>query len=239
MQGGVTSDMKQKLSKIFSILNIVVAVIFIVLLLLISFGLFSAADFENKVVAALLCVLAVLYLGTAAINFLGQFSTSQTIRQVLISTRQSGNVKVTKAVIKKLVADNVRTEEGVSLRGIKILATDHGLSLLIVLKVDGRNVRQTTDYLKNLLQDVFKNLLHMQFSSIDFKIVSLKSDYVPNYAVIKEESAAQTALAEEEEARAETAVPAVSEPAQPEPDPDQPLVEVEDDNLPPPPEPLE
>ena len=239
MQGGVTSDMKQKLSKIFSILNIVVAAIFIVLLLLISFGLFSAADFENKVVAALLCVLAVLYLGTAAINFLGQFSTSQTIRQVLISTQQSGNVKVTKAVIKRLVADNVRTEEGVSLRGIKILATDHGLSLLIVLKVDGRNVRQTTDYLKNLLQDVFKNLLHMQFSSIDFKIVSLKSDYVPNYAVIKEESAAQTALAEEEEAKAETAVPAVSEPAQPEPDPAQPLVEVEDDNLPPPPEPLE
>ena len=239
MQGGVTSDMKQKLGKIFSILNIVVAVIFIVLLLLISFGLFSAADFENKVVAALLCVLAVLYLGTAAINFLGQFSTSQTIRQVLISTQQSGNVKVTKAVIKKLVADNVRTEEGVSLRGIKILATDHGLSLLIVLKVDGRNVRQTTDYLKNLLQDVFKNLLHMQFSSIDFKIVSLKSDYVPNYAVIKEESAAQTALAEEEEAKAETAVPAVSEPAQPGPDPAQPLVEVEDDNLPPPPEPLE
>ena len=91
---------------------------------------------------------------------------SQTIRQVLISTQQSGNVKVTKAVIKKLVADNVRTEEGVSLRGIKILATDHGLSLLIVLKVDGRNVRQTTDYLKNLLQDVFKNLLHMVASCV-------------------------------------------------------------------------
>lgn len=234
--------MKQRLGKIFSILNIVVAAIFIVLLLLISFGLFSAADFDNKVVAALLCVLAVLYLGTAAINFMGQFNTNQTIRQVLISTQQSGNVKVTKAVIKKLVSENVRTEEGVTLRGIKILATDHGLGLLIVLKVDGRNVRQTTDYLKNLLQDVFKNLLHMQFSSIDFKIVSLKSDYVPNYAVIKEESAAQTALAEEEEAKAETGEGKVLTQPKEDDESDQtaaaPETE-EDDNLPPPPEPLE
>ena len=56
--------------------------------------------------------------------------------------------------------------------------TEYGVKLKVGIKIVSGNVQEKSVYLKCLIEDVFYKTLNYRFYAIDFKISSLKTEYV-------------------------------------------------------------
>ena len=169
--------MKRAFEKTICIASIILALIFVAIVLLTVFQVINAADFENGVLKGILVVLALLYAIAALISAFFVFSTGDELKEVIVFNRQESSTKVTKGVIVKLAKQSLKGEDGVKVRGVKVLLTDRGLNLRIVIKTDSVDIPETTEYIKGILDDVFARVLLIKFKNIDFKIISVKSNY--------------------------------------------------------------
>jgi len=180
--------MKRAFEKTICVVGIVLAVLFIAVVLLTCFGVVNADEFNNGILKAVFMVLAVLYGISAVFSAYFVFSTGDELKEVLVYNRQDSTTRVTKGVIRKLAKQSLKNEQGVKVKGVKVILTDRGLNLKITIKTDSVDIPETTAYLKNILIDVFGKVLLIRFKNIDFKLVGVKTSYEAPRAEIRSET---------------------------------------------------
>ena len=100
--------MKKHLSKVTAIVSGVFGLVFIILLLVTAFGGLDASDFDNRLVKVLLFVFGGCYLATTIATVLFEFADRMPVREIQVSQSGKGGVRVTPAVIRKLVRKPLR-----------------------------------------------------------------------------------------------------------------------------------
>lgn len=177
--------MKRAFEKTICVVSIVLAVLFISVVLLTSFNVINSEEFNNGILKAVFLVLAVLYGISAIFSAYFVFSTGDELKEVLVYNRQDSTTRVTKRVIKRLAKQSLKNEQGVKVKGVKVILTDRGLNLRITIKTDSVDIPETTAYLKNILVDVFGKVLLIKFKNIDFKLIGVKTSYEAPRAEIR------------------------------------------------------
>ena len=173
--------MKKNLAKITAIVSVIIGVTFFALLLTASFGGISAREFDNGVVRALMFVLGGCYGLTAIAPVWFQCAEKITVREIRVSQNNEGAVKVTPAVVRKLIRKNLRKVEGVKLLRASLSLSEFGVRLSITVSYgSGRRVEETSDMLRALIADVCERELDLTFHDITVKVVGFKSVYVPD-----------------------------------------------------------
>ena len=200
--------MRKKLfDKVLSVASTLIALIFVVILLVTIFGGIDVKDFENKLVKGLCVAFAVIYLATSIGAMIYVFVDSDALKDVILNSENGSNTRSSAAVIKKIVKKSMSDVEGVKCQKIGLVSTEYGVRLKVAIKITGRDIQQTSIYLKCLLEDTFLKTLGYKFYSIDFKISSLKSDYVPKKEAIeaKAKKIYETIKPEDDSTQIETA----------------------------------
>ena len=180
--------MKRAFEKTICVVGIVLAVLFIAVVLLTCFKVVDPEEFNNGILKAVFMILAVLYGISAVFSAYFVFSTGDELKEVLVYNRQDSTTRVTKGVIRKLAKQSLKNEQGVKVKGVKVILTDRGLNLKITIKTDSVDIPETTAYLKNILIDVFGKVLLIRFKNIDFKLVGVKTSYEAPRAEIRSET---------------------------------------------------
>lgn len=200
--------MRKKLfDKVLSVASTLIALIFVVILLVTIFGGIDVKDFENTLVKGLFVAFAVIYLATSIGAMIYVFVDSDALKDVILNSENGSNTRSSAAVIKKIVKKSMSDVEGVKCQKIGLVSTEYGVRLKVAIKITGRDIQQTSIYLKCLLEDTFLKMLGYKFYSIDFKISSLKSDYVPKKEAIeaKAKKIYETIKPEDDSTQIETA----------------------------------
>ncbi|MDD7398299.1 MAG: hypothetical protein PUG65_02895 [Firmicutes bacterium] len=171
--------MKKKIfDKVLSIASMIIGIIFIIVLLITIFGGFNQDVFNNDLVKGLFVALGVVYIFMSVGALFYTFSDSDAVREIVINSDKANNTKLSASVVKKMVRNNVKTVEGVKCQKISLILTEYGVKLKVGIKIVSGNVQEKSVYLKCLIEDVFYKTLNYRFYAIDFKISSLKTEYV-------------------------------------------------------------
>lgn len=181
--------MRKKLfDKVLSVASTLIALIFVVVLLVTIFGGIDVKDFQNTLVKGLFLAFAAIYLATSIGAMIYVFMDSDALKDVILNSENGSNTRSSSAVIKKIVKKSMAEVEGVKCQRIGLVSTEYGVRLKVAIKITGREIQQTGIYLKCLLEDMFLKTLGYKFYSIDFKISSLKTDYVPKKEAIEDKA---------------------------------------------------
>lgn len=181
--------MRKKLfDKVLSVASTLIALIFVVVLLVTIFGGIDVKDFQNTLVKGLFLAFAAIYLATSIGAMIYVFMDSDALKDVILNSENGSNTRSSSAVIKKIVKKSMAEVEGVKCQRIGLVSTEYGVRLKVAIKITGREIQQTSIYLKCLLEDMFLKTLGYKFYSIDFKISSLKTDYVPKKEAIEDKA---------------------------------------------------
>ena len=181
--------MRKKLfDKVLSVASTLIALIFVVVLLVTIFGGIDVKDFQNTLVKGLFLAFAAIYLATSIGAMIYVFMDSDALKDVILNSENGSNTRSSSAVIKKIVKKSMAEVEGVKCQRIGLVSTEYGVRLKVAIKITGREIQQTGIYLKCLLKDMFLKTLGYKFYSIDFKISSLKTDYVPKKEAIEDKA---------------------------------------------------
>ena len=181
--------MRKKLfDKVLSVASTLIALIFVVVLLVTIFGGIDVKDFQNTLVKGLFLAFAAIYLATSSGAMIYVFMDSDALKDVILNSENGSNTRSSSAVIKKIVKKSMAEVEGVKCQRIGLVSTEYGVRLKVAIKITGREIQQTSIYLKCLLEDMFLKTLGYKFYSIDFKISSLKTDYVPKKEAIEDKA---------------------------------------------------
>lgn len=196
---------KRIFDRVLSVVGIILAVSFAAVLLATIFGGIKYEEFNNSLVKWLFVSMSVIYLIVAALTLINEFSDGDVVREIAINRDRTGSTKATAPVIKGLTKKYIKTIEGVKCTRVTLILTEYGVNLKINVKMRDKDVKETTTYIKKLLDDVFETTLDYKFHSIDFKVQELKSSYEPPkdklFAMSQKEVAEQKAIrkAKEEE----------------------------------------
>ena len=181
--------MRKKLfDKVLSVASTLIALIFVVVLLVTIFGGIDVKDFQNTLVKGLFLAFAAIYLATSIGAMIYVFMDSDALKDVILNSENGSNTRSSSAVIKKIVKKSLAEVECVKCQRIGLVSTEYGVRLKVAIKITGREIQQTSIYLKCLLEDMFLKTLGYKFYSIDFKISSLKTDYVPKKEAIEDKA---------------------------------------------------
>jgi uncharacterized membrane protein len=170
---------KRIFDRVLSVIGIILAICFAAVLLATIFGGIEYKEFDNSLVKGLFIVMAVLYLVIATLTIINLFSDGDVVKEIALDRSRSGSTKATAPVIKSLTRKYIKTIEGVKCKKVTLILTEYGVNLRINVKVRDLEIKETTTYIKKLLDDVFDTTLDYRFHSIDFKVQSLKSNYAP------------------------------------------------------------
>jgi uncharacterized membrane protein len=170
---------KRIFEKIFNIVAIILALTFIAVLLTTIFGGIDYQEFDNSLVKSLFIGLAIIYLVISIISLINLFSDNDIVKDIAVSRDRTGSTKATASIIKKLTKKYIKTIEGVTCNKVTLLLTEYGVNLRISIKIRDAEIKETTTYIKMLLDNVFEKTLDYKFHSIDFKVQKLQSNYEP------------------------------------------------------------
>lgn len=176
--------MKKNLAKIFASCSIVVAIILIMILLVTAFGGISSDEFDSQLVRGLLITLAILYIALSVITLTLIFINSDVVKEITLRAEQGGSVRVSSAVITRLVKNACKEVEGVKGRKVTVITDEYGARLKVNVKVIDKDVIEAETYLRTLLEDLFMQEFGFAFHSIEIKVMSLQSKYKADQAEI-------------------------------------------------------
>ncbi|NLL55691.1 MAG: hypothetical protein GX242_00555 [Clostridiales bacterium] len=179
---------KRIFDRILAVIGIFLAVCFAAVLLVTIFGGIDYKEFDNSLVKSLFVAMAALYVAISILTIINLFSDGDVVKEIALDRSRSGSTKATAPVIKSLTRKYIKAIEGVKCTKITLVLTEYGVNLRINLKVKDLEVKETTTYIKKLLDNVFETTLDYKFHSIDFKVQSLKSKYQPPTEQLLEES---------------------------------------------------
>lgn len=179
---------KRVFEKILTIVSIILTLVFAGVLLTTIFGGIDVAEFDNSLVRGLFVILTALYVVAAVLIIVNLFSDNDIVKEIAVNRDRTGSTKATAGIIKKLAKKYIKTVEGVKCGKITLVMTEYGVNLRINIKLDDKEIKDTTTYIKKLLDDVFDTTLDYRFHSIDFKVQQLKSQYQPPVSEIRAET---------------------------------------------------
>jgi len=171
--------MKKNLDKFLSVASMLLASVLIIFLLVVCMGTPERAQeyAGNGPLIAVFLVIAIAFFATAGWGMYLVFASNDELKEVLVYMNEDSKTKVTKRVIVKLVKKTLKDEEGIKIKGTKVLVTERGLSLFVRVKVENVDVEETFEYLKSLLANVFIEVIKVSFHEINFKVINLKTAY--------------------------------------------------------------
>lgn len=185
---------KRVFEKILAIIGIVLAIVFAAVLLTTIFGGIDYQEFDNSLVRGLFIILSVIYIIVSALSLINLFSDNDIVKEIAVNRDRTGSTKATSSTIKSLIRKHLKTIEGVKCGKISLVLNEYGVSLRINVKMNDVEIKETTTYIKLLLDNVFETTLDYKFHSIDFKVQKLKSNYQPPAEELKEEAESEVRI---------------------------------------------
>lgn len=179
---------KRIFDRILSVVGIILAICFAAVLLATIFGGIEYKEFDNSLVKGLFVAMTVLYLVIATLTVINLFSDGDVVKEIALDRSRSGSTKATASVIKSMTKKYIKTIEGVKCTKVTLILTEYGVNLRINIKVRDLEIKETTTFIKKLLDNVFDTTLDYRFHSIDFKVQTLKSNYAPPEEKLREET---------------------------------------------------
>ncbi|HKL74363.1 MAG TPA: hypothetical protein VJ903_05700 [Clostridia bacterium] len=170
---------KRIFDRILSVVGIILALAFAAVLIATIFGGIQYEEFDNSLVKWLFVAMSIMYLIIAVLTLINLFSDGDIVKEIALNRDRTGSTKATAAVIKNLARKYIKAIEGVKCTKITLILTEYGVNLRINVRIRDLEIKETTTFIKKLLDDVFDTTLDYKFHSIDFKVQALKSNYEP------------------------------------------------------------
>ena len=178
--------MKKVAEKIISITLGAISLLFVVLSLVAVFGAVQTADFDNKVVHALIIILTVVFATLTGINIYLSFLENDKLRAVMLRKDGGSSTKATVAAVKSTIRRAVKPESRGKVKKVQLLVDDNGtVRLRIEVKIKADNTQEVIDKMRALIEETFRAVMNIEFQTIDFKIVNLKHGYRPDEKAVE------------------------------------------------------
>ena len=187
--------MKKILEKVVSIALVVVGLIFITLLLVVIFGSIQGEELNNKLVQVLIISLSIVFAVLGGIMILSSFNDSDRLNSILIFKDKESATKAAVPVVKSLVKTASRRIEEAKVNKVVLLGDDNNnVKLVVYIKIASNDTEAVIKRVRAEIMATCYKVLEYQFSSVDFRITKVKSDYQPTDSEIQ----AQLALLQRE-----------------------------------------
>lgn len=178
--------MKKVAEKIISITLGAISLLFVVLSLVAVFGAVQTADFDNKVVHALIIILTVVFATLTGINIYLSFLENDKLRAVMLRKDGGSSTKATVAAVKSTIRRAVKPESRGKVKKVQLIVDDNGtVRLRIEVKIKADNTQEVIDKMRALIEETFRAVMNIEFQTIDFKIVNLKHGYRPDEKAVE------------------------------------------------------
>lgn len=200
--------MKKLFERIVTVALAFTGILFVALLLVIMFKPDYAANLTNELVRVLVIIFSAIFGVLTALNIAAAFTDNEKISNVLLFKAKSGATKATIGVIKKTAARAAKQVEGARLKKVTLFVDENNdVRMKVDLKVKSADIEETVTKVRATMVNVFFEILGLEFTTIDFRLVSVKNNYVANSAEIDKKVAEfkSELQAEREKAAAEKA----------------------------------
>ncbi|HIV00630.1 MAG TPA: hypothetical protein IAB14_05930 [Candidatus Stercoripulliclostridium merdipullorum] len=178
--------MKKVAEKIISITLGAISLLFVVLSLVAVFGAVQTADFDNKVVHALIIILTVVFATLTGINIYLSFLENDKLRAVMLRKDGGSSTKATVAAVKSTIRRAVKPESRGKVKKVQLIVDDNGtVRLRIEVKIKADNTQEVIDKMRALIEETFRAVMGIEFQTIDFKIVNVKHAYRPDEKAVE------------------------------------------------------
>ena len=173
--------MKKILEKIVAISLTVVGMLLIALLLVVMFNAIDVEEMDNQLVKVLIISLSVVFAVLAGIVIAMSFSDSDRLNSIILFKDKESATKATVSVVKKMVRKASKRVEEAKITKVSMFGDDNNdVKLAVNLKIKSEKTEEIIDRVRGEIMTTCSKILVYKFSSIDFKVVNLKSDYVPS-----------------------------------------------------------
>ncbi len=176
--------MKKNLEKIFASASIIIAIVLIMILVVTAFGGISVEEFDNQLVRGLIITLGVLYIALSLLTLVFVFINQDAVKEITMRSEQEGSVKVTLAVVKRIVKKAVEPMEGVKCGKIGIVTNEYGVRLRVNIRIKDKDVVETETFVRAFLEEQFKGALGFRFHAIEIKVTALQAKFVAEKDVV-------------------------------------------------------
>jgi len=182
----MTKNSKLLLQRIALILSIFFAVLFAVMYATVLFIPSLSDSFNNSYLRGIVIVMLCLLALSAFIALKLAFNDSYIIKLVKIGgTDNIGHIEISKKVIDKLTRKYLKNIYILRFKKSVIYESDKGASYKIHVKVRNLDIQSTLDYVAILLKDVFEKVLKLRFQSIDYKVIEVRTPFLPDTFSLK------------------------------------------------------
>lgn len=204
--------MKKILEKIVAISLTVIGLLLIALLIVVMLNAIDVQELDNQLVKVLIISLSVVFAVLAGIIIAMSFSDSDRLNSIILFKDKESATKATVSVVKKMVRKASKRVEEAKVTKVSMFGDENNnVKLAINLKINSNKTEEIIDRIRGEIMTTCSKILLYDFSSIDFKVVKLKTDYVPSSEEIEKTIAEyrkanelakeeDTAAAEEEKA---------------------------------------
>jgi hypothetical protein len=198
--------MKKLLERIVSIALTVIGALLIALLLVVMFKAVDVKELDNQVVKILIMSLSVIFAILAALCIGAAFSDNDKLKAVLMFKDKESATKATVGVVKKLAIKAAKNVPNARVSKVLLLVDDNNnVKLRINLRVKGDDTENVINLVRAQITATIAAVLDVEFASVDFKLVGVKTSYKPDDKEIDDKVKEYKKLKEEAEKKAELA----------------------------------
>ncbi len=174
--------MRKIAEKVALVAQICVAVVFVIVAMLYALGIVPQVELQNNaVVAVVMIVLAVIFVGTSVYILYMNFSELQNIKRVLLYADSKCATTASLKVVNKIARGCADKIDGVHIKKTKIRADEKkGYVATFYVQVSAGSVTPVLDQLRCLIEDSFKDALGLVFNTIAFEIIKLTNQHNTN-----------------------------------------------------------
>lgn len=178
--------MKKLLEKITSVALAVVSILFIALVWVVMFKPAIAADFDTSLVKAFVIILSSAFLILSGLNIYSSFVDNERLSDVLLFKDRESATKATVGVVKKTAKRVTKNMEEAKIRKVTLYSDASGnISMNVETKVKSDRTMDVITNVRALLIETFDEIFGIEFSAINFRVITSKNKFVPNDADVK------------------------------------------------------
>ena len=204
--------MKKIVLRIFTAISVLIALFFVIFMLLTVFGKVAPEEFDNSIVKTLCLALGGVFFAASVVEMVLMYSDNDAIKEILLHYQKGGTAKSSVSVVRKITKENIKKVEGVKYRRCKVFAGEYGVRLKVWIAIKDRDMKDTEELLRAILEDAFLGMLGFKFYAIDFHLKKIEAKYKVDIEKIKEQKAEEAEkAAEQEEPVSEIEAPADAE----------------------------
>ncbi|MBO4538761.1 MAG: hypothetical protein J5781_00680 [Clostridia bacterium] len=204
--------MRKIVLRIFTAISVLIALFFVIFLLMTVFGKVEPEEFDNSIVKTLCLALGGVFFASSVVEMVLMYSDNDAIKEILLHYQKGGTAKSSVSVVRKLTKENVKSVEGVQYRRCKVYAGEYGVRLKVWIAIKDRDMKDTEDLLRSILEDAFLGTLGFKFYAIDFHLKKIEAKYKVDISKFLCKKASETTeTTEQEEPVSEIEATAIAE----------------------------